>query len=274
MYFASTTISTVGYGDLTVQQDPRYRSFIGAMYMIVSVVVAAVAFSAAAGAAVSPFEKFVTRISHAIFGKDKENEFLYIQLRRAKFIVLSEISIQFFLLNLLGVFAARIAVAFEDDPEKQWTWMTSFYWAIQTTTTIGYGDLKQPFGLRWFKIIYLILSTYSVGNCLGKLATLKEDLSDLRRHHAWNRRKVTKRYIEETQAYQHDDKVDQYEFLVASLITLGKISSEDVTPVMDKFRELAGDKGYICMVGDTEEHEMGSSTNSDASFIEDCNDVD
>lgn len=197
LYFASTTISTVGYGDLTVSQDPRWRSFVGSMYMILSVVVAAVAFSAAADAAVSPFENFIHKLCVYIFGEEKEKEFLYKQIRRLKFTKLGEIAVQFFLLNLLGVFASRVAVVLEDgsDPDKLWTWMTSFYWAIQTTTTIGYGDLSQPFGLRWFKIFYLILSTYSVGNCLGKLSVLKRELSMVRRHHAWQRRKVTRRYI-------------------------------------------------------------------------------
>lgn len=276
LYFASTTISTVGYGDLTVQQDPRWRSFIGSLYMILSVIVAAVAFSAAAGAAVSPLENFIHRLCVYIFGEEKPKEFLYKQIRRVKFMKLGEITIQFFLLNLLGVFAARIAVVLEDgsDPDKQWTWMTSFYWAVQTTTTIGYGDLSQPFGLRWFKIFYLILSTYSVGNCLGKLSALKAELSHVRRHHAWERRKVTRRYIEETQAYEHDDKVDQYEFLVASLLTLGKLTSEDVTEVMDKFRELAGTKGFISVTEDVEDDDNGSSTGSDDSFEEDVVDME
>ena len=46
------------------------------------------------------------------------------------------------------------------------------------------------------------------------------------------------------------DKVDQYEFLLASLVQLGKISSEDVIPIMDKYRTLVGDDGYIA-VNDT-----------------------
>jgi len=125
--------------------------------------------------------------------------------------------------------------------------------------------LAQPFGLRWFKIFYLILSTYSVGNCLGKLSALKVELSQVRRHHAWQRRKVTQRYIEETQAYDNDGVVDQYEFLVASLLTLGKLTSDDIRPVMDKYRELAGDKGFISMEDDVSENGLGSATDDNSS---------
>ena len=110
--------------------------------------------------------------------------------------------------------------------------------------------------MRWFKIFYLILSTYSVGNALGRLSDLSHELSMLRREHAWQRSKVTKRYIEETQADKNDDKVDQYEFLVASMLTLGKMTTEDVRQIMNKFRELAGDKGYISVEEDTEENKV------------------
>lgn len=142
--------------------------------------------------------------------------------------------------------------------------MTSFYWALQTTTTIGYGDLAQPFGLRWFKIFYLILSTYSVGNCLGKLSALKTELSQLSRYYAWQRRKVTKRYIEETQAYDQDENLDQFEFLVGSMLMLGKITSDDIKPVMDRYRELAGGKGFISLEQDAEHDDVGDSTDEDS----------
>ena len=108
--------------------------------------------------------------------------------------------------------------------------------------------------MRWFKVIYLILATYSVGNALGRLRDLSDELSRLRREHAWQRSKVTRRYIEETQANKNDDKVDQYEFLVASMLTLGKINASDVRQIMDKFRELAGDKGYISIAQDTQQN--------------------
>ena len=236
--------------------------------MIVSMVVAAFTFSAAAGAAVAPFESFFTKLGGYFLGDEKSDEFLYQQVRRVKFVKLGEITLQFLLLNLLGVFAARVAVALEDgsDPEKQWTWMTSLYWAVQTTTTIGYGDLSQPFGLRWFKIFYLILSTYSVGNCLGKLSALKAELSRVRRQYAWQRRKVTKQYIEETQACNNDDKLDQFEFLVGSLLILGKLTSDDIKPVMDKYRELAGRKGFISLEDDVEDDNVGSLTDGSSHY--------
>jgi hypothetical protein len=253
LYFASTTLSTVGYGDLKVEQSPRWRSFIGSLYMIVSIVVAVVAFSAAAGNAFSPLNTYDAWIANFFIGDPHPNDFLYTRVARVKLVKITEIVVQFVLLNLIGVFVTRYYARHSEVEEQQWTWMTSLYWAIQTTTTIGYGDLDMPFQLRWFQIFYLTLSTYFVGNCLGKLGALRAELAEVRRRYVWERRKVTRRFIDELQAYEHDDNVDQFEFLVASLLMLNKISSADVTPIMDKFRELAGGKGFINALDDAEE---------------------
>lgn len=105
--------------------------------------------------------------------------------------------------------------------------------------------MPQPKDLAYFKIFYLLIATALVGNALGKIGSLKEELDTIRRQHAWDRRPITRRMIDEMQAYDHDDKVDQYEFLVSSLISLGYLDSERIQPIMDKFRSYAGEKGFI-----------------------------
>lgn len=77
-------------------------------------------------------------------------------------------------------------------------------------------------------MFYLIISTAFVGNTLGALASLRGDIEEVRRKTAWQRRKVSYSLIDEMQPEENDSKIDQYEFLVASLLQLGKISSEDV----------------------------------------------
>lgn len=117
----------------------------------------------------------------------------------------------------------------------------------------------MPINLRWFQIIYLTTSTYYVGTVLGQLANLKTEIAEIKRHHAWERRKMTKRFVNEIQAYEHDDKVDQYEYLVASLLVLGKLSSEDIQPIMAKFRDLSGSKGYISVENDIHDDDLADA---------------
>jgi hypothetical protein len=268
LYFASTTMSTVGYGDLSVSQDPPYRSFIGSMYMLLSMVVAVQAFSAAASVTVSPLEKVFDWMFERLTGRAEDDAFLHERIRRVRLTRITELTVSIFTYIAIGVFAARWASLYEENEELQLSWMTSFYWAVQTTTTIGYGDIGQPDGLRYFKIFYLMFSTVLVGDALGRLGSLRDELTNVRREHAWSRRKVTKRMIDEMQSYDHDDKVDQYEFLVSSLVTLGKISSEDIRPIMDKFKVLAGPKGYIGPNDIVQEDEVGGGDSED--FNEDA----
>lgn len=44
---------------------------------------------------------------------------------------------------------------------------------------------------------------------------------------------------------EEDDQIDQYQFLLGSLLMLNKIEMRDIEPIMDKFRELANDEGFI-----------------------------
>ena len=102
----------------------------------------------------------------------------------------------------------------------------------------------MPFEFRWFQVLFLTVGTYFVGGALGKLASLKQEFDATRRFYAWQRRVVSRGMIMDLEG-NDDGIVDQYEFIVSSLLQLGKVSSDDVIPIMDRFRSLAGEKGYI-----------------------------
>jgi Ion channel len=274
LYFASTTMATVGYGDLSVQKGEDWRLFVAICYMVVSVLVAALAFGAAAENTFSPFEGWYDRVViRRLLGSQERDEFLFQRTRRLIFATCSSITIQIGTFVLLGVLIQR-GFATDVKESQDWTWMTSYYWVVQTVTTIGYGDLDMSFSMvsrlvssftcpsfwlspythryavtlqRWFQVFYLAFSTYFVGAAIGKLASLAGDIKAARLHFAWNRQEVSKGMIEDMQAYDHDDVVDQYEFCMASLLSLGHIRYEDVKPIMDKFRVLSGGKGFISL---------------------------
>ena len=140
-----------GYGDVTVEKNTNLSIFYGILYMIASVLVAMTAFSAAAERAVSPIAEFNKRVlgsipalssfskhfMSTITGDLKEDELLYKRVGRMRLFALTEVTLQFVSLNLFGVFVARIFVLAWHADKAAWTWMTTFYWAVQTTTTIG-----------------------------------------------------------------------------------------------------------------------------------------
>ena len=73
----------------------------------------------------------------------EKEKFLSQLVRRTYFLKFSIIAGEFLGLNLLGVFLARIFVRLSGEETQQWTWMTTFYWAVQTTTTIGVSTISK-----------------------------------------------------------------------------------------------------------------------------------
>ena len=62
---------------------------------------------------------------------------LYKKVRRMILLRVTELIIYFLGLNLIGILVARFFVTYSEVEGQQWNWMTTIYWAIQTTTTIG-----------------------------------------------------------------------------------------------------------------------------------------
>ena len=79
-----------------------------------------------------------------------------------------------------------------------------------------------------------------LANILGRVANLKSELREYAILVAWKRRQVSKRLIQDMEG-DNDGTVDQYEFLVASLVTLEMVSHNQIREIMVKFKELAGD---------------------------------
>ena len=136
-------MSTVGYGDVSVAGEATWRVFIGIVFMFASVVVGLTVFSTAAEAAmnsvgVSPSRYALSKyLSRMVDNYDGTSVPLYKQIRRILYLRVAELVVYFLFFNLIGIFLARIFVRDAELYGAQWSWMTTFYWSVQTTTTIG-----------------------------------------------------------------------------------------------------------------------------------------
>lgn len=237
IYFVSVTMSTVGYGDVSLVSEP----FVGVVFMCVCLVFAVTIFSALTDALFHNFHGL--DMNSFLFKRCFGNKFrelpVWQQLDLIMFVRLTELFIYFLVLNCFGMCIVMF-FAWESD----WDWMTAFYWAVQTTTTIGYGDLDMPENLRYFNMFYTLIGTAFLANILGSVANLKTELADHRRLGDWREREVSANFIESMDG-DNDGRISEYEFLVSSLITLKKVSMNDVNEIMIKFRELARGDEYI-----------------------------
>jgi hypothetical protein len=147
LYFASTTISTVGYGDLNVEKDPRSRIFYGIVYMLFAMfaaisllgAVAETAFSKFKGPVSILFDRFYEKFGHLVFGDPKPDDHLYLVIRRLRFQITSEITVQFFTLNLFGTFVSRFfANNRADDEGEDWNWyVPELVWRTWQSVILG-----------------------------------------------------------------------------------------------------------------------------------------
>lgn len=142
VYFASVTMSTVGYGDVSLYEygQPKWMTFVAILYMLIAMAFAFTVFSSAVELALSDKGMGCANCFTWLKNKIIENEDvpLYKQVRRLILLRVIELSLYFFILNMVGVFITRAFVGKETSSDGQeWNWMTSLYWAIQTSTTIG-----------------------------------------------------------------------------------------------------------------------------------------
>jgi len=284
-------MSTVGYGATTVMSGgnsfddgsplpEKWRIFIATLFMILSLVVSVVGFQAGLETSFYPFRRRlnvfgrrvyeILRDANIVKGAKDKHEDIVSRMRWAKFSQLVEISLIFFILNLVGVFALQLSLLGQEEDEFgevfNISWMESLYWAVQTTTTIGYGDVDTPDSLRWFLLLYLAISTYFVGSAFGKLRELNTNLESMQKLYLWQQqeasytmladfsgrpddREQNKKGGEDEEDQDEEDildpEIDQFEFTIASLVLLGKITSSDVRPILEKFKKLTGDNNKI-----------------------------
>ena len=99
--------------------------------------------------------------------------------------MLKVIALQFFLVHLIACFW-YLSATFEDnifdtwvgargivDEKKDYKYFNAFYWAFQTTTTVGYGDFSVNTWAEYFiAIIWMVIGTNFFSFTIGSVSTM------------------------------------------------------------------------------------------------------
>jgi voltage-gated potassium channel Kch len=157
----------------------------------------------------------------------------------------SSVSWKLFLSILLILFTMAIGsvcIGFNEG----WTIVDSVYWSFITSTTIGYGDLSlTKDSSLLFSFFYILLSTTFVAFGLNNM---KEVFSEIQAEKRL--RIVMAKHLQLNEKLASDlsggETISSGEYLAGFLLEMGRVTTEDVLPVLRRFDDLDADSsGFL-----------------------------
>lgn len=147
--------------------------------------------------------------------------------------------------NFIGILASLFGAAVMFALVEDWTFIRGLYFAVQTATTVGFGDTPITKAVT-SKLIgaYIILSTILLTFAFNNFQTLNQDFERLKEAAEFAKRKKSLAKIKELDT-GHGVPLDT--FLLAVMEQLGVLDRErDLAPWIKKFKEIDADgSGFI-----------------------------
>lgn len=217
MYFCVVTMTTVGYGDLV--PDTVLAKLLACAYVFTGMALGGLILGKAADYIVEKQELLLVRALH--MREEVETQMKYKFSTSAVHLLVLIIVGTVFLYSVEGL----------ELPD-------AFYCVCSTITTLGYGD--ESFSTRVgrvFAVFWIFGSTI----CLAQFFLYLAELSTESRQRSLAKwvlnRKLTNSDLEAADL-DHDKVVSAAEFLLYKLKEMDKISNEDVSLLMETFKEL------------------------------------
>mmetsp|Transcript_60176 Transcript_60176/g.136058 ORF Transcript_60176/g.136058 Transcript_60176/m.136058 type:complete len:341 (-) Transcript_60176:162-1184(-) len=122
---------------------------------------------------------------------------------------------------------------------QKWTFIEGFYWAFQTTSTIGYGDQYLHRRSRIFGALYAIVSVGMLSTCLSGFEAAKTQADEEKHYRKLMRQKLDEKMIAALD--KNGDGVDRAEFLMGMLISMECTTERNCDAILKRFAELDKD---------------------------------
>lgn len=222
LYFCTTMLTTVGYGDFSPETPSGRIAAIVFILVGLSLTTTCIGIIFARAAEIAARKDSGPPKLPTVRGE-------VMKMARAVGLII--------LVNTLGAAWAH----FHD----HFSWLDSYYWAFITSTSVGFGDIDTSEATRNFEIAFMVVSVVAVANGFGTLVEVIGVVGKIHRIEKFCSRGVTADLIAEIDDDKSGD-VDKFEFFTYMLVNMGKLDSEDVEQVMELFKHYDIDNsGYL-----------------------------
>ncbi|KAF8409727.1 hypothetical protein HHK36_005806 [Tetracentron sinense] len=239
VYFCVVTMTTVGYGDLVPNSVPS--KLLACAFVFTGMALCGLILIKAADYLVEKQEILLVKVLHVHKKIGPTDILKEIEANKVKYKFLMTLALLLVLIIVGTIFLATV---------EKLDLVDAFYCVCSTITTLGYGDKSfSTEAGRVFAIFWIVTSTICVALFFLYLAELNTE-SRQRSLVKWI---LTRRMtIVDFEAADLDDDgvVSADEFIIYKLKEMGKISQEDISLVMDEFKNLDIDQSGTLSASD------------------------
>lgn len=246
LYFAVTCFTSVGYGDICPQTVAA--KIFTALFVLYGISILGIALGIVGSNLVEVEQNAVGRAGNRVkqrllkqFQKDSADSDPAVepQQEASSFVT----SVTELILNQLPNLALIGGLALWIGHIEGWSMLTSIYYGIITTTTVGLGDFSPSKPLaRLVAVFFIPISVAVLGELLGRVAGFFVDRDAERAELEFMNRDITE---EDLALMDEDDNgdVDLAEFMSFMLVSIGKVDRETMDELRAAFEsmDVAGD---------------------------------
>lgn len=227
LYFCVVTMTTVGYGDLV--PSSTLAKLLASTYVFAGMALGGLILSKAADYILEKQEVILVRAMHLNEKVGPAEILKEMEAHKIKYRFLTSL-VLLVVLTVLGTVFLSVVENFK--------FVDAFYCVCATITTLGYGDESfSTTGGRIFAVFWILASTICVAQFFFYLAEMYTE-SRQRSFVKWVLTRNITRSDLEAADLDRDSVVSAAEFVVYKIQEMGKISREDVTAILERFRNL------------------------------------
>ncbi|KAL5769339.1 hypothetical protein ACOSP7_015882 [Xanthoceras sorbifolium] len=227
IYFCVVTMTTVGYGDLVPHST--LAKVLACIYVFAGMAFGGLILGKAADYLVEKQQILMVKAMH-MHEKVSPAEIL-------KEVETHKVKYKFLMSAVILVVLIIAGIVFLSNVENL-KFIDAFYCVCSTMTTLGYGDKSFSTSAgRVFAVFWILSSTI----CLAQFFLYLTELYTEKRQRSLIKWVLTRQLTFsdlEAADLDHDKAVSAAEFVLYKLKEMGKISKEDISPLMERFQKL------------------------------------